>query len=860
MGYIFTIFGETGLMGIAKSERPKQSEAGGSERERERLKQLKKIVSESRENTKSFLFADPYTVLYRRSRNKSLSEREFREQLYAVSNKAEELIKAIKEELENREKAIFYFVGPRGCGKTTFIHELLHELHELEEEPSAPSYTLIDCETYSVYGGNERGIALTATELLRKAIIERLLAYQENDKNCLGSIWKFYKDNQFELLRLDAIRTLKNYREALEDAAGNTTASPVDNIENILAKCLDDGGECDLRGLIYILVLNIFASQYLSDNKKNTSKHILIFDNLDDVRDSAEVEKLGSLTSEMYLACSKVFPNLKLRSNSDADKTSFSDLFSTILVLRDITHAFITGPQTNDKLKGVIDPEDLSNIYDKAEIAKKRIERAKKQSGERVEAAKELITPELSTEAQNLILRTIEDLIDETEDLRAILNDDHFINSILMPMYNNSYYKAMKALLGLLDRDDTGRHSKADSYFKEYRKISTKRDKVSQEQGHAFCSDWKFGARGLLVKLLFDKFNTTKKGESCLSKIGVTRLTDRRVDEISVCRIILSYLSNKTETGHCDPHNGVSISELLADFDKLKNPNYELFKQEDILASLESMYSLQDNSHWTNLIAFRQFSFQKSLNSDGLKKEFSMTDFSFANDLDWERSTIYYSDAGKMYLQFVTSHFEFFSVRIFEDPEPPLFSSENYLHGSRKCIELIQRVFAEVETCCRILKTHNQTICETFGYYDEFYNEYPRKAIHYLDSHFNTKFKKENDSHDSYRMYHEEHIVLSHIRYIDAFRRFVLSESSSDGNGIDGPKMNEELVDIIYNYYDLLSKHPQRFRTRMIIPIKREQIEKIKAGDYIDYTTILAPNFDSLDQNELLKLWARHER
>lgn len=165
------------------------------------------------------------------------------------------------------------------------------------------------------------------------------------------------------------------------------------------------------------------------------------------------------------------------------------------------------------------------------------------------------------------------------------------------------------------------------------------------------------------------------------------------------------------------------------------------------------MYNIRRNTYWNQLISFSNI---KIGNYDEVEKKI----------LEPRNNNIkvHITKAGETYLDLIATHFEFFSCRITNKKEYnkyPLFISENWRKKEKKRYYfqyLIDNVISVVENCCR--KLH------------EYYNI----------TKFNGKESKEKYL-ESYFIYHQgngryvfhgERIIHTHIRYLDAFRLYLL--------------------------------------------------------------------------------------
>lgn len=312
-----------------------------------------------------------------------------------------------------------------------------------------------------------------------------------------------------------------------------------------------------------------------------------------------------------------------------------------------------------------------------------------------------------------------------------------------------------------------------------------------------------------------DLFNSDENGEeNCLRKIGVLDFQNRKSNDVSIARMILSYLSTMTDTLCDNPRRCVSVKKIIDNFDGI-------FTSNEIIRSLLNMYSLKD-SIWTHLVSFGRYE-----SSESIKEMLDKDDYSA---LDLNKTTVHYSCAGKIYLEVMTSHFEFFSTRIKGSQYPALFCYSNYKNGSKKFLDIIESVIHEVELCCNSLSTHNEKVCNSKGK-----TNIPMDIEEYLKSPFVASIKKINrvDKKRTQirKQFHEDRIINSHIGYIDRFRMYIINNGKRFSQ--DSIAINESLCNVLERYIKLLdSVLITEYTKETLLPFYKTQLETIRETGY----------------------------
>ncbi len=539
----------------------------------------------------------------------------------------------------------------------------------------------------------------------------------------------------------------------------------------------------NIKDALYLLVLWNLAMDYHNPDWKN-NKIILFVDNLDCIDEYQELTDFITCIDALTVDMSNLLDKLVL-SDTEEKGESFISKIKIFIALRETTKANLPSSHYSDAFRNIYTNIDLTECYDKGEIIKHRINTIKEYD----------ISDSLGD--------------DQKEQFRLILDivKDYYTKSVIYPLFNNNYRAAIEMLISIIIQ-----HT---DKMKEYTKL--------MNLDH---SEYKHGARGILYKFIFDEFNKSYGNQSsCFKRIGVVDLLNRKNNTVSICRLILSYLSNYTETKCDSGSNGVSLGEIMTAF-------HDIFNEREVEKRLREMFALRDTV-WTHLVSFNQIDFKKDEQVIG-----NNTDFA---DLNPEKTILHYSCAGKIYLEYVATHFEFFTARIFKNTRDALFCDSNLSRdpstGKYICVDTINNIFNEVSKCCNSLREHNMNICDKNNYG----NPYESQEA-YIKSHYICVIKRldRNGMERRFKQFHEERMLTTHINYIDIYRSYVLNNRSEISDA-DKISLNKDLVDAINRYVQLLASAivlKSRYTSDELIPHYNKQIKKI-TGNLLDFKTVI---------------------
>lgn len=367
-----------------------------------------------------------------------------------------------------------------------------------------------------------------------------------------------------------------------------------------------------------------------------------------------------------------------------------------------------------------------------------------------------------------------DEFTEEVSDVRSLLEDMDEWNNIY-DLFNDDYRQCSITFEKLLEDNST---------------LLTEYTSIKEKMG----SKPLYGARGLIYKALFDKF----RDEDLFNLIGVLDVGSAE-PPVSDARILLNYLDYHTFSN--ETKKSVSYDQIVHDFDGIideKRLNY----------CLSQMFKLGvEDSLWNELIAFVQ------INTDNID--------------DCKGTKIFITKAGHEYLDLLSTHFEFFNVRVKEKRrvDAALFSDLNlqtytghkgYTYNFQ---ETIQSVLNVVVGCCKKMSN--------------FYENIMFKKYQGKEGYLNSEFVYSNGRT---KVFHGERIIHTHIRYIDHYRLFILKNRQSSP---ENDNINKILVNFIKEYIKTGREHPNILSAKSfeLFAGFDKKIEQIEKSNYSDYTT-----------------------
>lgn len=730
-------------------------------------------------NAAHYLICNPYSKLGKSQMGNNTHDNEkcFFNSFMVTTNKTyERLARVANVVLDSAMNAIF-ITGYRGCGKTTFSKILqaiiesrivmkkfndcedeerrlnqyddkfLEELSKRYLESKETIFTIlsdkVDCDFYQnvdesigfvystlkglcQYINFEIGINQTVRPVEEKLNLEVRSLIKEllkcGRREVFEKLIKIYKCT-------DKFEIFKNGSQYWEDfyfliETEIRDGKSYEDIKRLLEDILKNFNSTQLL-CIYTLLNLICADE-------TGQKVFMILDNIDVVFDISTLEDFTKEFALFEENFSEMFPDI-LEKGILENIMGFYDDIVYIFVMRETSATQISDHFT-DRLYEISDHFDISKDVKKRNIIEKKYV--------------------FLEEHKTLNKRLYQDVTD----IRKLCQDT-YINNTIFALFNNDYKRAISCLSTIY-------------------KFNSKEIKYEIEMmGYGKKFD-KHGARGIVYRLIFNHF----KGKRYFHKLDLNR-KDHWTSDFTPFRLILTYLNN-VQPDHndqflTDDSDLVSLYELYENFIDILSPTWKR-SQHMLGDALWSMYDLRKSETWNHLITFDSVA---TVKKDDLILEFKH----FYDEEKWKSDiNIRITCAGRTYVNFVCTHFEFFACR-FIDVKEPLFLECNLEmdeKGNYKFESIINDVYKAVAKCCQKLNHFTTDILITQHGYT-------------LESLLQSKLVHTKE--DRNPLLHEERIIHQHIGYIEAYRKHLIITKK-----MDCIIVNKKIIPLIENYMSLL--------------------------------------------------------
>jgi len=487
--------------------------------------------------------------------------------------------------------------------------------------------------------------------------------------------------------------------------------------------------------LLLIVLTDVFYSDAVGDNKNL----FYIFDNLDIFYDNKALDDFVDLYSVFITNFNGILTEISKTTHLKIKRNLYENI-NFIFFMRETT-AMMISQHHRGRVLNYSDPFEMSTDSDKGSILDKK---------------------------RNFVFDNRQSINDSLYDLierNYTICTDQYIKNNLFTMFNNDYDKAIECIADI---------SKSQSkYIIEYSKFIETKKQYSM-----------VGARGIIFRLIFNYFMDKRYYE----KIGVNSIRNSRFD-YTPSRLVLFYM-NSIQARHIsnfllDGEDTITLDSLKNDFTEIYNDTID--KQDVLYESLNGMFfRMIEETSWSHLVTFDALD---TVSLDTIKKY-----------LDGDTSLTLKSKihvritcAGRNYVRFMCSEFEFFACR-FAQKSKPLFSEESSMWDESKkkykFEDTLEKVLSAVENCCEKLDNLNRHIfCED--------TNYTREQI--FASPFIYQYKAPDKE---ISMFHEERIIHKHINYIDSYRLFLINEKYPE----NVTTINEKIMPILKKYVTLLDR------------------------------------------------------
>ena len=375
-----------------------------------------------------------------------------------------------------------------------------------------------------------------------------------------------------------------------------------------------------------------------------------------------------------------------------------------------------------------------------------------------------------------------------------MLMNNSYIERNVFALFNNSYNTAVYTITLIASQNS--------DLLQEYKKISSIKNRRYYK-----------GANGIVLRLLFDYFKTKKYFDE--KYLNLLNFGNEEKYLFSPARLILTYINN------CRAE--VCLYDIFKFFEGI-------IDVEDVADIIDKIYLLRFTD-WRHLLTFNKY---PPKDDNGLK---SQLDLYYSgrpiSECRGEYAKLEITCSGRMYLNTMSTNYEFFASRLYGDTYKPLFSGDNLSveKGKYKFASQIEGVLNVVEGCCIHMCQADKEICDKKGWsVQDLYKSELTFENYQRDMTSNSKL-------EAVRQFHAERIIFSHIGYINVYRQYVLNNDFPD-NQPKKTNINKILVELISEYLMLYEKLDIKSEVNLKVAKElNDQVKIIRASKYTDFIT-----------------------
>lgn len=683
---------------------------------------------EKERNVAHFLSSTAFSSIGNAHYGGDLTHEIFRNRFYVTSSDLENLKVSICADIvDDMSRNMVFITGFRGCGKTTFLYDLIPAIKNHIEKRFSQSSFMFQSEIINFeYGITGRNNIPEITEKLSKSLssaIEKVFHRECGASTCevLSRYLDVYKQNVGYFNRtIELNNNVRHFFEAVEylitKARGGTDNDIFDyHVGDKLGIAVNELGICQSLVLLFIFYA-VDSKVYLISKDKSNINDIMNFhtvvavDNLDNMHNIGNVVDFFKQLNRFYDNGAKLIDDIST-NNCIFNGVNLYENFTLILFARDTTVARFTSHWRPNRAGGILH-KDISESVVKSEIGKK-----KKQY------LSDFGNRELEKRVDNIL---------------TALNDD-YLKDHIFSIFNSDYTRTVAFLASFeKDTDNWNEYHKMQNFAKDFKKTN-----------EAIFNPIQFGSRGIVFRHFFNNI----KDRGSINKIDAHPRTGKNK---GLSRRVLSYLFNDMPVHNdrfLEGNDFMNLSRLYSDFHLYHNFD----KMSSVLAEL---YTLYNNDSWSHLINIDS---DYDVNATNIDKRFKR----------YEESGEYYDGdgklritcAGRIFTEILATHFEFFAAQ-YASKNKALFHKDNLNKQSTlfKFDNIIKAVLEHVNECC--VDTYEIDLDVAKKLFSDDMNKFRQ-------SDFVFRNKK------GISMVHSERVINHHIDYLSAYRLYILSLSPS---------------------------------------------------------------------------------
>ncbi len=383
------------------------------------------------------------------------------------------------------------------------------------------------------------------------------------------------------------------------------------------------------------------------------------------------------------------------------------------------------------------------------------------------------------------------------------LNQMLFVQERFKPLFNYNYRKCIDVICEILPiyRD----------YLKET--ISLVEENLDTNSDGVYS-----GSSSIFFRMVFEYFKTHNLFDTA-NLVDVSSQYEKENDKkllTSQARIFLMYMYNESKK----PAGGATRLDQIFDF---FNPIYNL---DDICETIYSLF--MRNSAWRRPINFSRRPLRDHHEKEDLFEQLDLYKNPNAHNSIDSFTKFELCKAGKEYIEFIITHFEFYACRCSSIDEfiPPLFSEKSLQYNEdidKYQFEITcEIVFNAVENCCKKLKFFNEQVMQAKNLTLEQYLYEPINAR-------TIRGKKPQ--------LHEERVIFCHIYHLEAYRYYLINTKFEESDNLLRATINQRIIQVIKKYLQLHNIYILSKEQSSVIDILNKKINIIENKKYCDFST-----------------------
>lgn len=720
------------------------------------------------------------------------SERVFFKELYtepSSNNGSNERDFEIRNKIKSRtENLVICIKGYAGCGKSVYVQKLMYDSYPKNDNFRNNTYNL---KPHSIHR-LEIGAGTSSNDIKSRYIDDLSIVIAE------GIIYNIKIYEEFCAIVAsndDAIRHIDNAL-SVNDKLVNS-----DSIRHSIGKSYDELRETiriELKAFeipVLLAIDSLWRIAIHSYEKKSKSAafkdsvFFVCFDNLDAIDDIDICRDFLKKMCEFKINLDSCMFEMNKKHREYDIKT-----FTFFITCRNVTWGRLRlSEYVEDDDGGDISTHlcdyDISAFYEYVDIVKGRIDFYSHKANN-------------SPYAMEILndMKLIEDL-----------NEMLFVKERFKPLFNYNYRKCIDVICEILPAYK--------GYLKETVELVKKNHDTNSDGVYS-------GSSSIFFRMVFEYFKKHNLFET--AKMGLVDLSIPHQEKdnnkkllTSQARIILMYLYNESYK----PNGGATRLDQIFDYFS------SIYSLKDVCETLYSLFVR--NSAWRRPINFSKRPLKDHCEKDDLYNQLSIYEKQGEHRSIENFTKFEICKAGREYIEFIITHFEFYSCRCSNVNEflPPLFSKESteYFEELDKFqFEITSEIVINaVENCCKKLKSFNEFVMSSKKLTLEQYMPEPINVR-------TTRGKKPQ--------LHEERVVFCHIYHLEAYRFYLINTLYKEKDGKYRSDINKRLTAIIKRYLQIHDDYINSTEQVNVVDALNKKIEVIERSNYYDFNTTISKN------------------